>query len=237
MKPIHLQFGNTQASINPHGAWVTELRDEKGDIFYPRRELILGDNSMKLRGGCHVCVPNFGPGGESGMPQHGYGRVKDWQVVEVSSNHASLVLSGGDGIYKDVSTMLSIALDDHALVMTISVINKGNKPVRVAPAFHPYFAVSDIQNVFLDDDELKFEHLDGTSFSSGECHDIVMPGRSITIASKELHQWAVWTDMLDNYLCVEPTLSGYAFTRDQLAKDEMIDENNQKTYSMTLSWR
>lgn len=236
MKPIQLHYKTTRAQIDPHGAWITELSDEKGDIFYPRREVMLYDNSMKLRGGCHVCVPNFGPGGESGQPQHGYGRKTDWQVAETTANHASLVLAGDDDKYKHMSAMLSITLDDRALLMTLSVINKGKDPIRVAPAFHPYFATTDIHNVFLDDEELNFQELDGTTFTSGECHDIVMPSRSLTIASKDLHNWAVWTDLLDNYVCVEPTLSGYAFTRETPADSEMLGENEQRTYSMALNW-
>ena len=71
---ITLHTGTTTATITTDGAYITSLADERGDVFYPLQQLATSDGARKTRGGCHVCLPNFGPGGASGLAQHGFGR-------------------------------------------------------------------------------------------------------------------------------------------------------------------
>ena len=60
---ITLHTGTTAATITTDGAYITSLTDEHGDVFYPLQQLTAPDGGRKTRGGCHVCLPNFGPGG------------------------------------------------------------------------------------------------------------------------------------------------------------------------------
>ena len=131
--------------------------------------------------------------------------------------------------------MLSFELDEKQLVVVLSVINKGSEPVHLAPGFHPYFAVNP-KKIYLDDDPVELDELVDTRFISGQSHDIETGDRLITVESEELNHWAIWTDMIDNYLCVEPTLSGYAFTREPIPADEMLSSREQREYAMTISW-
>lgn len=235
MKQLKLSYGETTATIDPTGAWLTSLADKKGDILYQRHLITDVNGAEKVRGGMHVCLPNFGPDEQTGQPQHGFGRSSQWRVVGNDDAYASMILLNGTGIYEDVSSMLSFELDEKQLTVTLSVINKGTEPVHIAPGFHPYFAI-DPKNVYLDDDPVNLNQLIDTKFISGQAHDIETTNRVITVDSEELNHWAVWTDMLDNYLCVEPTLSGYAFTREPVPENEMLGNRAQGTYSVTISW-
>ena len=91
---IELYNGATKAIISTKGGYVTNLANDEGDILFPKRTLKDAEGNEKTRGGSHACLPNFGPGGASGLEQHGYGRTSDWRVVERSETRVELLCEG-----------------------------------------------------------------------------------------------------------------------------------------------
>jgi galactose mutarotase-like enzyme len=236
MDIIELYSGATRAIIDPLGAWLTNLSDDNGDILFPRRQLTAADGSAKTRGGCHICLPNFGPGGKSGLPQHGFGRVLPWRVIDHSDASATLLLQGGAPGYEGLQTTIQFVIKDSSLSMMLSVENNGSEPLRVAPAFHPYFSLTKGEGeVKVDERTHVLAELAGTEFEDGDGKTLVTPGRHIHVTSRQLPTWAIWTDMLGDYVCVEPTYGGYSFLNAP-APGELLQPGASATYECTISW-
>lgn len=234
---IELFKGETKAIIDPQGAWLTNLSDQRGDILFPKRTLQAPDGSKKVRGGSHVCLPNFGPGGESGLPQHGFGRVKLWEVSDRDDTSATLLLEKGEGIYEALGSTLTYELHTNQLTMTLEVANGGQQPLRVAPAFHPYIAVPrGTKEVMIDDESVELDELSEAQFVTAERQGVVTAQRVVTLESKRLTTWARWTDQLGSYVCVEPTLGGFTFLQETPDADELLDVGEVKTYQAVISW-
>lgn len=230
---IELWNGTAKAIVDPLGAWMTNLSDDNGDILYPKRKFQV-DGTSKERGGLFVCAPNFGPGGSSGLPQHGFARISQWEVIDTTENSVLLKLVG-EGEYKDVSFVVSYQLGDHMLMATLEVANDSIQGVRVAPAFHPYFPTHE-QAVAVNGEKQSLDELDEAVFEEGKKQQIETADRQITCESPQLTTWAKWTDQLGLYVCVEPTLAGFSFLNDTPAPKEIIKPGETKTFSFTIAW-
>lgn len=230
---IELWNGTAKAIVDPLGAWMTNLSDDNGDILYPKRSFKVGDTT-KVRGGMCICAPNFGPGGSSGQPQHGFTRTVAWEVIDKTENSVLLKLVG-DGEYKDVSFVVSYQLGDHLLMATLEIANDSSQSVRVAPAFHPYFPTHE-QPVAVNGEKQSLDELDEAVFEEGNKQQIETADRQITCESPQLTTWAKWTDQLGPYVCVEPTLAGFSFLNDTPAPEEIIKPGETKIFSFTMVW-
>lgn len=230
---ITLHTGTTTVTITTDGAYITNLADERGDVFYPLQQLTAPDGERKTRGGCHVCLPNFGPGGASGLAQHGFGRTSQWQVVEHTSDRVELMLQGS-GAYAGLESRLVYTVAEHQLAMQLTLVNVGEDELLVAPAFHPYFAYDGA--LVLDGQPLAdLTPLAETIFVNGSTRQLVTGLRTITLQSEELPRWAVWTDRLGPYLCVEPTHSGNSFA-DSPAHAEALVPGQTVRYGVRVGW-
>ncbi len=231
---IEIWSGVTKAIIDPQGGYLTNLSDEAGDILFPKRTIKNEAGEQKTRGGCHVCVPNFGPGGKSDQPQHGFGRTFLWEVTDSTDSSVLLTLKKGAGEYKDLESILTYQLADTKLLITLELTNNGDTPLRVAPGIHPYFYVTSDEVTIDGKTEKKRDFVD-TVFEKGELHTLEQGMRNVRVAAKNLPIWALWTDELGQYFCVEPTTGGYAFLEEAKA-EEMLAPDASKTYQVTLSW-
>ena len=230
---ITLHTGTTTATITTSGAYITSLADEHGDVFYPLQQLTTSDGERKTRGGCHVCLPNFGPGGASGLAQHGFGRTSQWQVMEQASNRVELMLQGGDA-YAGLESRLVYTVAEHHLAMQLTLANVGKEELLVAPAFHPYFAYDSA--LVLDGQSLTdLAPLADTIFVDGPTHQLATGRRTITLQSEELPRWAIWTDELGPYLCIEPTHSGNSFA-DNPAHATALVLGQTARYGVQVGW-
>ncbi len=230
---ITLHTGTTTATITTSGAYITSLADEHGDVFYPLQQLTTSDGERKTRGGCHVCLPNFGPGGASGLAQHGFGRTSQWQVVEHTSDRVELVLQGG-GAYAGLESRLVYMVAEHQLAMQLTLANVGEEELLVAPAFHPYFAYDGA--LVLDGQSLTdLTPLADTIFVDGPTRQLATGRRTITLQSEGLPRWAIWTDELGPYLCVEPTHSGNSFA-DNPAHATVLVPGQVARYGVRVGW-
>lgn len=231
---IELYDSTTKAIISTKGGYVTNLADDDGDILFPKRILKAPDGSEKTRGGCHVCLPNFGPGGESGLEQHGYGRTSEWTVVERSETRVELSLAG-QGEYENMDSFLTYEVQENAFTMQLELKNKGKSSLKVAPAFHPYFFCAGSSPVIDGEHYSDLAEFIGTRFIEGTEVSLKLASRTLTLNSRELMHWAEWTDQLGDYFCVEPTRSGNAFLDDISRADELTAEC-ARVYNFEISW-
>ncbi len=228
--------GSAKAIVSTDGGYVTNLSNDKGDIFYPKRTLKAADGSEKLRGGCHVCLPNFGPGGDSGLDQHGFGRTSEWSVVTATETSIELEFSQNEGDYSGLVSHLAYVLAEDSFAMTLTIKNQGANPMRLAPAFHPYFACMGADDVMLDDQRQILDELGEAIFFNGRTHQLVTPTHDITLVSETLPTWVKWTDRLGQYVCVEPSYAGFAFL-EPVVDEQLLEPGVERAYSVTVRWR
>ncbi len=230
---ITLHTGTTTVTITTDGAYITNLADERGDVFYPLQQLTAPDGERKTRGGCHVCLPNFGPGGASGLAQHGFGRTSQWQVVEHTSDRVELMLQGS-GAYAGLESRLVYTVAEHQLAMQLTLVNVGEDELLVAPAFHPYFVYDGVP--VLDSQPLAdLAPLVETIFVDGSTRQLATGLRTITLQCEGLPRWAIWTDELGPYLCVEPTHSGNSFA-DNPSRATVLMPGQVARYGVRVGW-
>lgn len=235
---IELRFEGIKAIIDTKGAWLTNLADEKGDILFPKRAFHLEDGNMKQRGGCHVCLPNFGPGGTHDQPQHGFGREVEWTAEDIGDNYLLLALKEGPGSYKELSSTLTYILEDSQLEIILDVSNNSkDDELWVAPGLHPYFALqADEKAVRVNGETQSLGELAEVQFAPGEAQHLELEKRTVTLMAENLPIWARWTDQLGQYVCVEPTLSGFAFLKNTPDTTELLAPGEQKKYALTIRW-
>lgn len=233
---LEIRSGETVALIDPKGGYVASLRDAKGFLLFPRKIFTDPNGAQKVRGGSHVCIPNFGPGGDSGLVQHGYGRISHWRPVFEEEDETFLVLDTGPDAYKKVRTELHYAVTQNSLEMAILAYNYGDTVVRFAPAFHPYFDISESSEVKLDGKVVDPKQYAEAQFIEGSRHTLEVNGRTLTLDSGELQTWAIWSDFKGKYLCVEPTLAGNSFAEGAATDAELIRAGVTRIYACTISW-
>ncbi|NCD35333.1 MAG: hypothetical protein EOL87_18235 [Spartobacteria bacterium] len=231
---IKLNNNKTTVSIDQQGAWVQNLVHDGQEIFFPKTAIEYPDDA-KSRGGMHACVPNFGPGGDSNLPQHGYGRTSNWTIDTQTERFVSLSLRGEDN-YSDLKSVISYALGENSFTATLHVENTGTSVLRVAPAFHPYFNLQpDEVSIQLDNTPYALSELAGTVFVSGESLVLQTRNYRLKLDQESLDTWALWTDQMGNYVCIEPTLGGYRFL-EEAQSDELLQPDQQRTYTFTIGW-
>lgn len=226
-----LWSGSTKAIVDPMGAWLTNLSDEQGDILYPKRTL-----EGKVRGGVFACLPNFGAGGGSGLAQHGFGRTTEWEVLDKTETSILLKLAQPEGDYSALRAILSYQLHDQLLMAALDLSNDGEQPLRVAPAFHPYFATGG-GAVKVDGEDQVLDELAEVVFAEGTQHELGLTDRTITCEASNMSVWATWTDQLGPYVCLEPSMAGFSFLNDTPKPEELLQPGETKTFTVTMVWR
>lgn len=237
MSEVTLRHGKKYATIDTSGAWLTRLCDSDEAILYSQTYLQASDGSKKLRGGCHVCLPNFGPGGTSGLAQHGFGRTLEWDVDDESKSEVRLSLQNSHSVYADLKASLTYRLHDNGLTMTLLVENAGAENLSIAPAFHPYIALHDDTAPKLNGQLLQLADY-GVAQYVEDMQQIVMTARrELTLTSTHLPLWAIWTDQLGPYVCVEPNHSGDSFDETATAGvPETLLAGRMQEYALSITW-
>lgn len=233
---IELTANNGQLLVNPDGAWVESLSDSSNSVFFPKSTIPDANGAEKTRGGMHVCLPNFGPGGESGLAQHGFGRTSTWSVLQQTESSVTLELNGGESGYDKLVSRLNYEIGETAMTATLWLTNNGDTPLRVAPGFHPYFALEPSEKVVvMNGIQYELDELAGTEYIAAESADIQTATRRISITIENLKTWAIWTDQLGQYVCVEPTFGGNRFLETE-QPDEQLQSGETKQYSVTINY-
>lgn len=230
---IELRSDDKKAIVDTKGGYLTNYADDQGDIIYPKRLITTGAGEQKTRGGCHVCMPNFGPGGSSGLDQHGYARTSDWNIAESGDNHVTLSLAG-QGAYADMPATLRYEIGESDFIMELTLTNNGEHVLEVGPAFHPYFVTGD--HLVVDG-----EPFDMTAYSDMILSDdaqskvVNTNNRTLVLKANDMPYWAQWSDGLASYFCIEPTFGGYTFVPQNHHRTDMLQPSESKTYIFTIA--
>ncbi|MFZ2512874.1 MAG: hypothetical protein WAW63_00260 [Candidatus Saccharimonadales bacterium] len=243
---IDIQHPNGfHAIVNPDGAFVESWTAMNGtDLLFPRRTMPNGKN----RGGIPVCAPIFGPGETAGLNQHGFARNCQWGITSQNQSQVKLTLdnpaSQVDGlppVYAGCGLELTIELLENGLQETLEVRNIGIEPFTANPAFHPYFPVlagetAEQAKVVIDgqahqlaaDELIATRKIDSISSEA----QLVTTRGTWAISGGGLPLFAVWSESPRDFICVEPTESGYL--TDNPASE--IQPNETKIFTMTLQF-
>lgn len=219
-----------KATVDTTGAWVTRFTNFNDNIFYPRQQVVERFGSdIKTRGGMHVCSPYFGipyQVGEQSLPQHGYSRDVAWEDI---TDHYSEVWEPGEacvlqhtqeeGPFAGLGQQILYALSEDVLIAELTMRNGSNKPIVVAPGFHPYFYQVRNRSVV---NEEAVEHRPVPGYSNNIRSFTIGPGLPLTDEGREDWEYEYrvhisdtglpitveWTDAIADYFCVEPSMAG-----------------------------
>ena len=217
---------------NTDGGRIESLTDNGRAILYPETRLSL-EGQEKIRGGSHVCLPNFGLDTTFGLDIHGFGRDKRWDVVSKSPSYSTMVLMG-EGDYERVRFLLSYEIGENNLRMNLVVRNEGDTNVPLAPGFHPYFPTKD-RFVKIYGKEVGADELMATRFYDGDAIEFETKERKFRFETKNANRFAIWSDS-DDYVCVEPTYNGPSFT-DIVEKPYDLESGEEFKMDAILEWK
>lgn len=213
---INLKNSLAILEVNTNGAYIDNFEVKDVPIFFPRVMVKIGD-ILKVRGGMHVCAPNFGIDDRlNTLPSHGFGRDLLWEVVEQKEDFIKLTLDG-IGVYENVKFILSYQLKGPSLFLKLNIENNSNEEKLIAPGFHPYF-YADHRPVIIDGESIKKDELPNSIYNDRKDQAFIANGNNIEIRGIEnINQYVYWSDYKGDYICIEPTYSGNAF--EDLTKD------------------
>lgn len=202
---LYFGRGNRRLIIDTQGAVIESFQEKDEEIFYDRRQI----RSGKMRGGSHVCYPNFGIDTVMGLPSHGFARDVLWDVV-TKDDFSVILTTEGEKNYNTAHTFLVYELLEDGLQMSLTVTNMGDEKLVVAPGFHPYFATKN-HEIQIDGKDFSHEKLDETIFLTQDKIYFTAGEKSFQMTGENIHKFAVWTDYEGDYVCVEPTYCANAF--------------------------
>jgi len=139
------------AEIYLHGAHVTHFQ-KKGDapLLFLSQCSRFSENEP-IRGGVPVIFPWFGP--REGMPQHGFVRLKTWELKEVApAADGSVSVRFCLPEFPEASAFPPFTVDyvvtvNETLSLELVVTNKSQEAFTFENCLHTYFEVGDISSV------------------------------------------------------------------------------------------
>jgi len=140
------------AEIYLHGAHVTRFRKHGEPPLLFVSQFSRFTEGQPIRGGIPIVLPWFGP--REGMGQHGFARVKTWDLKEFVpapdgsvSVRFSLPDSPEAASFPPFSADYIVTVSD-ALRLQLEVKNKAsNEPLVFEDALHSYFEIGDINSI------------------------------------------------------------------------------------------
>jgi len=154
---VYLSIANkyADARISLYGAHIMSFRPRNSeDILWmsPESNFQLG---QPIRGGIPVCFPWFGPHKtDLAKPQHGFGRLMYWDLVETASKPSGETLvrlqlcsSKETKAYwpHDFCAELTVIIGQ-TLVVSLKVTNQSAESLEYTCALHSYYNLSSIEN-------------------------------------------------------------------------------------------
>jgi glucose-6-phosphate 1-epimerase len=134
------------ARVALHGAQVMSWRPvDEDEVLYLSPDAVFKEGKA-IRGGLPICWPWFNAHPTNPeMPSHGIARTRFWSFVAAreSDEGVTLQFEMVEGIWNAAVT-LKIG---EALEVILETRNPNEIPIVVSGAIHPYFAVSDIEQV------------------------------------------------------------------------------------------
>ncbi len=143
-----IRSGNTTVGIIPDLSLVTQFQVDSWEVLYRPAET----GNVK-RWGLPLMIPNFsrlkdGVFQEKGttLPIHGFGRNLPWTVVDHTDTSISIQLTSSDATRHDYpyefTFTATITVSEETLLYTLSMENRSDENMPIAPGFHPYFTIA-----------------------------------------------------------------------------------------------
>jgi galactose mutarotase-like enzyme len=227
-----LTCGNTTIGVIPDICLVSHFQVESWQVLYRPMET----GNVK-RWGLPLMIPNFsrlnnGIFKEKGttLPIHGFGRNLPWTVIEMDNAHLAIQLTSSEATradypYEFIFTA-NIAVGEETLTYTLTIENRSNEDMPIAPGFHPHFTVaqSEKANVVTDgppgfdvqtfdwvqhmpDDPYPFPHRVTIRFPVGGTLTIVEVPQDGNYALSNMQVWSEPPTKPDHdFICFEPTV-------------------------------
>lgn len=231
---LYNNYKDMKMYISNNGAYIESLTDKGQNIIFPLTEITLEDGSKKARGGNHSCLPNFGVDDSFKLKAHGFGRLLNWEPVNKNETTTHLFLRGIDE-YSNLFTDLVYELRDNAIFMKLSLVNRGNTSLSIAPGFHPYLYSED-GYVNIEGKEYTRNELENTVFLKGNELKFETSKYKYQYRCNNVNTFAIWTDFLDDYICVEPTYNGASFKNNSKERPYELKSNESFELEAVLTW-
>jgi glucose-6-phosphate 1-epimerase len=155
----------SSAEIYLHGAQVTDFR-KKGEppmLFVSQCSQFA--EGHPIRGGIPLVFPWFGS--REGMPAHGFARLAEWDLHEVTtvpeggvSLRFSLPESSMRAIFPPFMANLAVTITDQLCLELFITNASDDQPFAFETCLHSYFAVSDLKDISI-------QGLKGVSYLDG----------------------------------------------------------------------
>ncbi len=143
---FEIDHATCTARVSLHGAQVMSWKPaDEEEILYLSPDAVFREGKA-IRGGIPVCWPWFNAHPTNPeMPSHGIARTRFWELVEAGESGDGVVLKFAmrEGIWNATATVKAGA----ELEVILESVNPNEIPILVSGALHPYFAVSDIEEV------------------------------------------------------------------------------------------
>ena len=264
---LYLDKNNFINFCPSRGGIITGWVFNNQQILYFDQKRFL-DKSKSIRGGIPILFPicgnleNKSLFGDNflDLMQHGFARDQEWNYgFNQFQNTLCLTLSDNEITRKYYpyffELKIEITLRIESLVFKIEIINKSNTTMPVNFGLHPYFNISDFNNVkFMDypkcclnqknnhlvktENLLKnsFKGIDLLMYSLGRISFIDYGlKRKITLINPSPFDISViWSDPPRQMLCVEPWTSPRNSLENGLRKIEIMPNSSQKLYASIL---
>ena len=210
------------ARIDTYGALVDSyIPKDGGEVFF--RQAGARATNEWYNGGVPVCWPWFDMEGEPGSGMHGFARLREWKVLEcengVQESRAILTLEERDRFQLKYEVKLGSSLS-----LRLSMRNTGKTEFLVTTCLHPYFAVSNPENVEIttpDGTIVRGQRgMDGPKSHLPGVYDVVdkAMGRRLSLEMIGNNACVVWNIGPDEilpgldkedwkrYICIEPAI-------------------------------
>ena len=150
MERAVIKTSAVQAIIYLQGAHITNFhpRGEKPLLFLSSKSNFA--TGKAIRGGIPLIFPWFGAKRDDpNAPMHGFARTSQWQV-NLAQQIGDVVAMQFALDVPNHSSLRFFVLMGPQLDITLEVLNDSALPLTFEEAFHSYFAVSDVRNVFIE---------------------------------------------------------------------------------------
>lgn len=143
-----LTYGNTKIGVIPEICLVSQFQVGSWEVLY--RPAATGNVK---RWGLPLMIPNFsrlkdGIFQEKGttLPIHGFGRTMPWTVTAQNEASITLQLTSSDATRPhypyEFTFTAQITAGEGVLTYTLTMENRNDEVMPIAPGFHPYFTVA-----------------------------------------------------------------------------------------------
>ena len=153
---ISLAESRGSCEIALYGAHVLSYRPTgQNPVLWMSRRSARVSAGKPIRGGIPLCWPWFGAHpADAKLPNHGFARLRRWKLLGTA--YDSRQTSARLQLTHDAETLalwphpfrleLTVSVGE-VLAIEMTTTNKGDAPITLTQAFHPYFLVSQIEAV------------------------------------------------------------------------------------------